>query len=802
MTYTNKNDHFAYLMIATTIIIPVFIGIILDTFFHNNFINIPIHTVIETFGSVIALISAFFILSIYKKESQFENFYMAGISFLFVGIFDLFHSFVEPSDTFIWLHSLSLFFGGILFAASWLKIDIAKNYSNTTTISFWAFILSVTLSVVSIVYSDFVPTMEDSDGNFTQFANFMNIFGGLMYVLGSLYFLQSYFTTEKNIYLIFAGLSMLFGTSGLLFYFSSIWDLQWWFWHLIKLGSYLLTILYIQKMFYDLLKEKNENYEKLDQSLKRISFSNHLLQEYKKALFSATIISVSDLKGNIKFVNKDLLEISGYEEDELIGKPHNIFRDPSTPKAIFKKMWKIIQNKKVFKGLIKNKKKNGDVFYTNITIIPILKENNEIFEYLALRENVTEMVNSQNQLKLNFYTDNLTKVFNRFKLIEDLREMKNPHIAILNIDDFKHINNFYGQDFGDKVLLAYSIRLLDEVFLYNYDLYRNKADEFIILCNKEETFAHFQHNIESIVNTIELKNISINNETTTLQITTGLSPSSNEIVKAEFALNEAKQTNKKTFVYNENTTIKQMYENNLLWSNKIKKAIKEDQIDIVFQPIFSNTTNKIEQYETLIRLIDENGQIIEPTHFLSIAKQTKLYNELTRIVIKKALIFLPQTSQKISIDISASDILDETTRSAMLKMFENNPYANRIILELKEPDAIESFNDLKNFIKTVKKYGIAIAIDNFGVGYSNFEYLIKLEADYLKLDGKLIQKIVVDSDSYTVAETIVAFAHKNNIQVIAESVSSSEILENVKKLDIDYSQGFYLAKPNFWSELH
>ncbi len=801
MIYTNKNDHFAYLMIAATIVFPVLIGIIMDTYFRQSFINIPFHSAIETFGSVIALICAFFILTIYKKESQFERFYMAGVSFVFVGILDLFHSFIEPSDTFVWLHSLSLFFGGTFFAFSWFK-TIARKKIGTFLIPIGSLIVPIVISIFSIIYGDFIPKMEDIDGNFSAIANFLNIFGGFMYVLGSLYFLKSYFTTGENTYLIFAGLSMLFGTSGLLFYFSSIWDLQWWFWHLIKLGSYLLTIFYIQKMIYNLLYEKDLTFETLNQNFKRVSFSNHLLQEYKKALFGATIISVADPKGNIKYANKELLEISGYEEDELIGKPHNIFRDPSMPKAIFKEMWKTIQNKKIFKGLIKNKKKNGDPFYTNITIIPIVKEDREVFEYLALREDVTELVNSQNELKINFYTDNLTKVFNRFKLIEDLKEMKNPHIAILNIDDFKHINNFYGQDFGDQVLLKYSAILLDEVFIYNYDLYRNKGDEFIIVSNKEETFSHFQHNIESIINTVEHKNITTKDESITLQITAGLSCASNEIIKAEFALKEAKQKKEKTFVYSENATIMKMYQNNLLWSNKIKNAIKDDKIDIVFQPIFSNTTNKVDQYETLIRLIDEDGTIIEPSHFLSIAKQTKLYNELTRIVFQKALIFLPQTTQKISIDISASDILDETTRLSILNMFENNPHTNRIILELKEPDAIESFNELKSFITIVKKYGVNIAIDNFGVGYSNFEYLVKLEANYVKLDGTLIERIVIDNDSYNVVETIIAFAHKNNIQVVAESVSSSEILEKVKELGIELSQGFYLGKPNFWSELH
>lgn len=203
-----------------------------------------------------------------------------------------------------------------------------------------------------------------------------------------------------------------------------------------------------------------------------------------------------------------------------------------------------------------------------------------------------------------------------------------------------------------------------------------------------------------------------------------------------------------------------------------------------------------------MRLIDDEDKIIEPSEFLDVAKQTKLYNELTKIVFTKAMMFLSQTSNKISIDINASDILDESTRITIYDFISTNPYANRIILEIEEAEAIESYNEIQEFLTAIKKYGTNIAIDDFGVGYSNFEYLLKLQADYIKLDGTLIETICDDLNSKKVAKTIIDFAHLNHIQVIAESVSSKEIFENVKDLGVDFSQGYYLGKPNFWSELH
>ncbi|EQB40394.1 hypothetical protein M947_00935 [Sulfurimonas hongkongensis] len=131
---------------------------------------------------------------------------------------------------------------------------------------------------------------------------------------------------------------------------------------------------------------------------KELHQTNKILKEYKKAVDESTIFSIGDLSGKITYANKQFRSISGYTLEELIGKPHSIVRDPNTPKEIFEDMWQTIQNKKVWRGTLSNRKKNGEIYYVDATIVPILDENDEIVEYAGIRSDITLLVNKEKEL--------------------------------------------------------------------------------------------------------------------------------------------------------------------------------------------------------------------------------------------------------------------------------------------------------------------------------------------------------------------------------------------------------------------
>ena len=177
--------------------------------------------------------------------------------------------------------------------------------------------------------------------------------------------------------------------------------------------------------------------------IKEIKKENHILKQYKGAIEESNIISTADLKGNITYVNDRFCDVTLYSKSEILGQPHNLLKGESS-KKIFQELWKTIQNKETWHGVLKNRRKDGQFYYVNITIKPILDDNDEIIEYIAIRHEITDLIHKTEELERILREDNLTKEGNRFKLLEDIKRFKKPSLALLDINRFGDINEFYG----------------------------------------------------------------------------------------------------------------------------------------------------------------------------------------------------------------------------------------------------------------------------------------------------------------------------------------------------------------------
>ena len=228
----------------------------------------------------------------------------------------------------------------------------------------------------------------------------------------------------------------------------------------------------------------------------------------------------------------------------------------------------------------------------------------------------------------------------------------------------------------------------------------------------------------------------------------------------------------------------------------VKIALENYKIISYFQPIINNKTRVVEKYESLVRLVDENGNILSPHAFLDISKKGNYYNKITHRVLENSFKILKQISTKISINLSSLDIEKEETRNILFELLEEHKEdRHRVIFELLEDESVKDFNVIKNFIKKVKSMGVLIAIDDFGAGYSNFERLLEFSPDILKIDGKLVKNIANDVYSKNIVETIVSFTKKQKIITIAEFVENEQIYNILSELGVDYSQGYYFGKP-------
>jgi len=228
----------------------------------------------------------------------------------------------------------------------------------------------------------------------------------------------------------------------------------------------------------------------------------------------------------------------------------------------------------------------------------------------------------------------------------------------------------------------------------------------------------------------------------------------------------------------------------------IKDAIENSRIVSYFQPIVDNKTQKIVKYESLVRLINQEDKVISPFFFIETSKKSNYYSKITNIVFDNSFSILRNCDADISINLSAIDIEQKSTRERIYKLLEENKeHTSRVVFELLEDENIQEFNTIKEFIKKVKEYGVKIAIDDFGAGYSNYERLLDYQPDILKIDGCLIKDLETSSYSLSAVKSIVTFAKEQNIQTIAEYIENEAIFDIVKELGIEYSQGYYFGKP-------
>jgi len=535
----------------------------------------------------------------------------------------------------------------------------------------------------------------------------------------------------------------------------------------------------------------------LEEKTKLLIENISVLKSYQDAIDANSILTISDEKGIIKYANDNFCKLSGYSKEEVLGKPHNIVRHQDTPSEVFKDLWDTISSKKVWRGRIKNKKKNSDYYIVDTVIAPILDYDSNIKEYLSIRYDVTQIVKKQKKIQELAHIDILTGTKNRLSLNKTLISCKKKKInmALIDINRFHEINDFYGEKIGDKVIKNFAKEIqksLDD----KYMVFHLQGDEFIILNNdlQEKSFTQKMLDLNALLSSQEL---IIDNKTFNIDTTLALSfeEPQNLLSTVSLASRYAKEKGLPHNIYTPQTSFENEYKSNIEWAYKIKKALSENRFTIFFQPIVDTKTQKVFKYEALVRMIDEDQKIISPFFFLDKAKRSNQYTQITKVVIEKTMHAVKERGISCSINITLEDIESESIKELIFKNLKECETPQNITFELVESEGIEKFEEVEEFIKKVKSYGCSLAIDDFGTGYSNFEYLLKLNADTVKIDGSLIKDIDTNQDKYDIVKTIVMFAKIKNLSVVAEFVSSESIYEKIKSLDIDFCQGYYFGEP-------
>lgn len=426
---------------------------------------------------------------------------------------------------------------------------------------------------------------------------------------------------------------------------------------------------------------------------------------------------------------------------------------------------------------------------------------------IILLNDISHEIEHKNDLYNLLYTDNLTKLPNRAKLIEQLqsnRDLRLEAIAIIDINSFKEINDFFGHRIGDEILRGVGELVKSRIESYaQLSLYKFPADTYCITNTTLEQ-DKFLEVIADIVDEAYKKVFYFDQHEIDVRVTAGLSFSNknNKLITADIALQSAKKDHKDYLVFYDELDKFQEYENNMLWTKKLKAAFSNDKIEVFYQPLINNQTLRVDKYECLVRLIDEDEKVISPFFFLDISKKSNQYTKLTKIVIEKSFRKFENLPFEFSVNISYEDIEDPEFLSFIKEMLAKYNVASKVVFEILEDENVKNYNFLISFIDEVKALGCKVAIDDFGSGYSNFEHLLKMNVDYLKIDASLIKNIATDENSYKITRTIIEFAKSLNLQTIAEFVENEEIFNIIKDLGTDYSQGYYFSAPKAEPDLY
>ncbi len=519
--------------------------------------------------------------------------------------------------------------------------------------------------------------------------------------------------------------------------------------------------------------------------------SETVLAQYKDAVDKSSIFSKADAKGRITYVNDKFCEITGYTREELLGKNHSIIKDPQTPKEVFQELWHTIANGGSWHGILKNRKKDGGYYYVNSLIYPIKNEDGKILEYISIRQDITELVESKKLLKL-YSTDPLTQLPNRQKLNEKLSaNTQELMVILLDVKDFSLINELYGEDIGDTILAELSYKLQSYIVNENVELYKLDSDRYLIVVDDTKLFEKYKTLVEFTF--LCEDSFIVNDIIVTFNIS--ISYGVNDLLsKASLALKEAKKRKNRFFIYNDTINTKEQHKENLKKFNNFKDALINNRIEPFFQPIVDAKTHKVVKYEALARIRDREDNIIAVENFLSIAEKSSFFENFTRQMIQKIFAISNASGEEITINLTYENI----SSSELLNYIQNRLKMHKgatITFEILESEEIEDYSVLENFIDMVKSYGCLIAIDDFGTGYSNFAHLTKFKADFIKIDGSIVSNILHDDNSKLILKILVEYAKQNNIKTIAEYVSDGDIAKAVSEMGVDLLQGYYYGKP-------
>lgn len=574
---------------------------------------------------------------------------------------------------------------------------------------------------------------------------------------------------------------------------------------------FFLTLGFLCFGFAVIAKEDVLNQRQLSTQAETISSLNHFYDLFRH---SAEGHYTSTLDGKLISVNPAMCNVFGYEnEEQMLAEAENtkVFYASAEDRQVL--LGEISQNGHVTGKEIRGRRRDGSEFWFSLSCQ--IRENNEgDFLYGSIVD-ITEKKQSDLSLQYLATHDSLTGVYNR-RQFESMFKNKAVNandtpvcLLFLDLDRFKVVNDTCGHKAGD-VLIKDIARLIENTLLSDAQLGRLGGDEFGIIYSGIDTDAVYVNAVK-ILNAVQAYRFMWDNRIFNLGVSIGMVVCDDTDVDpgqylsmADAACYFAKEQGRnQVHRYNKDDESMQRYQRELDWVSSINNALEQDRFELFYQSLRPlSKTSDGHYYEVLLRLREKDGKLVEPANFLPTAERFEMNVSVDKWVVTNTFKWLSENPEHLaqlkrcSINLNCHSLADRDFTLFILNAFEtfNIPY-NKICFEVIESVAIIKMEVTLAFMRTFNRLGCSFALDDFGSGFSSYNYLKSLPVSQVKIDGMFIKDMLNDSVDTAMVASINDVAKAMGMQTVGEFVEDEGTMAQLGKMGVDFAQGYGVAKP-------
>ncbi|HEX5391689.1 MAG TPA: EAL domain-containing protein [Rhodocyclaceae bacterium] len=529
-------------------------------------------------------------------------------------------------------------------------------------------------------------------------------------------------------------------------------------------------------------------------------------------------IFITDLSGTILDVNPSLLRITGFMREELIGQTPRIFKSGAHDQNFYGQLWRHLEMHNTWSGELINRRKNGDLHYTAIAITRVLDKKGCPLHYVAACSDISQAKQQEHELRLGARHDRLTGLPNHEVLTELNRQAVTSAITssrilavmLIDLDDFRPINETYGHAIGDRLLRKISQRLRSRLQAGD-TVTRVGGDEFIVLLPDREEISDCESFARDLLDAIS-QPVEIDHLQLHLSASMGISlcpnngDESDQLIRsARQAMYAAKRSGRNRIVFSdEQGRQRDTHPSELILD--LQRAIDDKKIIPHFQPIVDLASGRVITAEALARWVHPERGAIPPSEFIPIAENHGLIQAMGDLIFSQAAIaakkwnrLLPPKEdtplRRIAVNRSPLQFCHHNHRGWQDCLSNHNVPGNLLSVEITEGLLLDDRPEIQAQLNDMRQAGMAISLDDFGTGYSALSYLKKFQIDTLKIDRSFIRDIVTEPKDRAIVESIVLMACRLGIKLIAEGVETKAQADVLAAAGCHFVQGYFYAPP-------